>query len=263
MVVSAIQAAALDQIGTLFLGNGANLAQREQDFGALHHGGRALHVQEGNQRLAGPQFQQRVVGLEGRIGAERIRRHFHGLLVLGRIRTQGMLHAVAQLAQDIGRNVRRALRNEPDAHALGTDEANHLLDLVRKGLRRALEQHVGLVKEEHQLGQVHFPHLRQRGIQFREQPQQEGGVKLGLEHEFVRRQHIHDALSALALQEVVNVKIRLAKELVGALVFQFQQCTLDSTHRGLGHIAILGGELRGVLPHKVEHGTQVLQVDEQ
>ena len=141
-----------------------------------------------------------------------------------------MLHAVTQLAQNVGRNVRGALRNEPDAHTLGTDEPNHLLNLVRKRLGRALKQHVGLVKEEHQLGQIHLPYLRQRSVQFRQQPQQEGGIELGLKHELIRRQHVHDAFSALALQKVVNVKVRLPEELVRALVLQFQKRTLDSAH---------------------------------
>ena len=169
-----------------------------------------------------------------------------------------MLHAVPQLTQNIGRNVRRALGDEPDAHALGTDEADYLLNLVREGLGRALEQHVGLVKEEHQLGQFHLPYLRQRGVQLREQPQQERRVQLGLQHEFVGRQHIHDALAALALQEVVDVKVRFPEELVRALVFQFQQRPLDSPYGGRCHIAVLRGEVRGVLPHKVEHGPEVL-----
>ena len=54
-------------------------------------------LQEGYQGLAGAQFQQGLVGLEGRVGAEGIGRHFHGLLVLGRVGAEGMLHTVAQL----------------------------------------------------------------------------------------------------------------------------------------------------------------------
>ena len=101
-----------------------------------------------------------------------------------------MLDTVTQLAQDVGRDVRGALRDEINAHALGTDEADYLLNLVREGLGGAFEEHVRLVKEEHQLGKVHIAHFRQGGVKLAEQPQQEGGIQLGLEHELVRRQHI-------------------------------------------------------------------------
>ena len=97
MVVSAIEAAALDKGFTLALGDGANLAQGEEYLGPLHDGRGTLLVQEGYQGLAGAQFQQGLVGLEGRVGAEGIGRHFHGLLVLGRVGAEGMLHTVAQL----------------------------------------------------------------------------------------------------------------------------------------------------------------------
>ena len=131
-----------------------------------------------------------------------------------------MLDAVSELAQDVAGDVRGTLGDEPDANALGTDETDYLLDLVHQGLGRALEEHMGFVEEEDQFREVHLPYLGQRGVQFRQQPQQEGGVELGLEHEFVGRQHVHDALAAFALQEVINVEIRLSEELLRPLVFQ-------------------------------------------
>ena len=260
MVVSAIQSAALDKVRPLVFGDGTDLAQREENLGPFHHGRGALFVQEGNQGFAGSQLQERVVSLEGGIGAEGIGRNPDGFLVLGRVSAEGVLYAVTQLTQDVGRNVRGALGNEVDAHTLGTDEADHLLDLVRKGLGSAFEQHVGLVKEEHQLGKVHLPYLRQGGVKLRKQPQQEGGIEFGLEHEFIGRQHVHDALAGLALQEVVDIEIGLSEELLRPLVFQGQQGTLDSTHRGRCHIAVLGSIFRRVLSHEVEHGAEVLEV---
>ena len=171
-----------------------------------------------------------------------------------------MLHAVAQLAQDVGRDVRGALGDEIDAHTLGTDEADHLLNLVRKGLGGAFKEHVRLVEEEHQLGKVHLPYLGKRGVEFREQPQQESGIELGLEHEPVGRQHVHDALSALALQQVVDIKVRLSEEFLRSLVLQGQQGTLDGAHGGRCHIAVLRGVFGRILPHEVEHGAKVLEV---
>ena len=59
--------------------------------------------------------------------AKRLRRRFHGLLISRRERAQSMLHAVAQLAQHHIGNIEGILRNEVNADALGTDQANHLL----------------------------------------------------------------------------------------------------------------------------------------
>ena len=73
-----------------------------------------------------------------------------------------MLHTVAQLSEYILRNVRRTLGDEIDAHTLRTNQSYHLLYLVKQRLRGAIEQHVRLVEEEHQLGQLHIAHLGQR-----------------------------------------------------------------------------------------------------
>ena len=161
------------------------------------------------------------------------------------------------------RNVGGALRDEPDAHALGTDEADHLFNLVGQCLGGAFEKHVRLVEEEYQLGTVGLAHFRQRGIQLGQQPQQEGGIELGLEHELVSGQYVHDAFSGLALQKVVNVEVGFAEELLGALVFQAQQSPLDGADGRRRHVAVLGGVFRGVLPDEVEHGAEVFQVYQQ
>jgi hypothetical protein len=63
-----------------------------------------------------------------------------------------MLHAVAELAEHRVGDVERVLRDEIDADALGADQAHHLLDLFQQRRRRIVEQQVGLVEEEGQLG---------------------------------------------------------------------------------------------------------------
>ena len=108
-----------------------------------------------------------------------------------------------------------------------------------------------------------FADLREGAVQLGQQPEEEGRIELGLEHELVRGQDVHHALPALALEEVEDVEGRTAEEQVGALVLEAQEGALDGADGGRGHIAVLGGELRRVLAHEIEHGAEVLQVIEE
>ena len=173
-----------------------------------------------------------------------------------------MLHAVAQLSENALGNVGGILRDEVDAHALRTYQAYHLLNLVHHGFRRAIEEHVGLVEEENQLRQLHVAHLGQRGVEFAHQPQQEGRVELGVQHQLVGSQHTHHAFATFSLQQIENVETGLAEEALGALAFQLQQRTLDGTDGGRRDIAILGGILFGMLAHIVKHRPQVLHIEQ-
>ncbi len=89
-----------------------------------------------------------------------------------------MLHAVAHLGEHAFGNVERILRHEIDADALGADELHGLLDLLQQARRRFGEKQMGLVEEEHELGLFRIAHFGQILEQFRQQPQQEGGVEL-------------------------------------------------------------------------------------
>ena len=96
-----------------------------------------------------------------RIGAERLGRGLHRLLVARREGAQRVLHAIAELAQHLVRDIQRVLRDEVDADALGADQPHHLLDLLQQRLRRVVEQQVRLVEEEHQLRLVEIADFRQ------------------------------------------------------------------------------------------------------
>ena len=63
------------------------------------------------------------------------RRRLDRLLVARREGAQGVLDAVAELAEHLVRHVERVLRDEIDADALGADQAHHLLDLLQQRLR--------------------------------------------------------------------------------------------------------------------------------
>ena len=174
-----------------------------------------------------------------------------------------MLDAVAQLAQDALGNVGRALRDEVDADALASDQADHLLDLADQGGSRVREEGVGLVEEEHELRQLRIADLRHRGVDLGEQPQQEGRIELRIEHQLVGGQHAHHALAVLDGEEVLDVEGRLREELLGALVLQGEQRALDGADAGGGDVAVLAGIFFGVLRHIGEHRAQVFHVDEQ
>jgi len=166
---------------------------------------------------------------------------------------------------DVG-NVGRALTYEVNAHALRANQANHLLNLVGHGFARAVEEHVGLVEEENQLRQVLVAHFGQGGVEFAQEPKQEGGVNARLEHEFVGGKHVHNAFAGLGvfLQQVVDVERGQAEEFVGAVVFERQQGALNGSHAGRCNIPIFCCIFAGVFRNVVEHGAQVLQVvDEQ
>ena len=243
--------------------DGADLAEREEDLGAFDHAGRALLVEERDEGLARAQVEDGVFRLEGGIGAEGLRGGADGLLVLRRIGAQGVLHAVAQLGEDVDGHVARHLGDEVDAHALRADEADDLLDLVDQGLGGAVEEHMRLVEEEHEFRQFEVAHFGEGGVEFGHQPQQVGGVEFRVEHQLVGGQDVHHAAAVLHGEEVVHVERRFAEEFVAAFALDLQHGALDGADAGRGDVAVFGGELRGVLADEVEHQFEVFQVDEQ
>ena len=175
-----------------------------------------------------------------------------------------MLHPVAELGQHRIRNVQRVLRHEINAHALGAHQPHHQLDALDQRLGCIGEQQMGFVKEKHQLGLVRVADFGQLLEQLRQHPQQEGGVQARRMHQLVGRQDVDDAMPrAVGLHEVADVEHRLAKEFVAALGFDLHQSALDGAHAGGADIAVLGGELAGVVPHMLQHGAKVLQIKQQ
>ena len=182
MVVTPVHARLLDDGLALDVGDGAYLAEGEEDLGALDHGRSALLVEERDEGFARAELHDSVLGLESGIGAEGLGRGLDDLLLLGAICAQCMLYAVAELAGDVVRHVGRILCDEIDADALASDQSDDLLDLADQGLRSVVEEGVGLVEEEHELGQVHVSDLGQLGVEVAHEPEEESGIKLGIEH---------------------------------------------------------------------------------
>jgi hypothetical protein len=190
LVVEAGDRALGDQRGALLRRQRAQARGRRPDQRLLDDAGRALGVQGRDQRLADPQGLDGLGGVEGRIDPERLGGGLQALLVGGGVGAQGVLHPGAQLAQHRVGNVGRVLGDEIDAHALGADQPHDLLDLLQQRLFRVVEQQVGLVEEEHQLGFVGIADLGQFLEQLRQQPQQEGRIELGRLDQLVGGQQV-------------------------------------------------------------------------
>ncbi len=62
-----------------------------------------------------------------------------------------MLHAMAELAEHVFRNIEWALADEVHAHAFGADQAHHLFYFFEQRLGRVVEQQVRLVEKDYQL----------------------------------------------------------------------------------------------------------------
>ena len=122
-----------------------------------------------------------------------------------------------------------------------------MFNLIKQSLRGVCEEHVGLVEEEHKFRQWQVAHLRQGGVELAHEPQQEGGVELGLQHQLVGSQDVHDTLAAFGLQQVVDVERGQAEELIGSLSLQLQQRALDGADGSSGDIAVFRGVLLGML----------------
>lgn len=89
------------------------------------------------------------------------RRRFYRFLIFRGEGAQGMLNAVAELAQHPIGNIRRVLGDEPDADPFGADQPHDLFYFLQQHRRRVGEQQVRLIKEEHQLWLIEIARFRQ------------------------------------------------------------------------------------------------------
>ena len=239
------------------------MRRRRAHQGPLHDSRHALLLQERGYGLAHTDLADRILGHEARVVAVRLGRHPQFLAVLCCEGPQRVLHAVAQLAQDILRYVTGILRYKIDTYALRPDQARDLLHLVDQRLGGIVEQKVRLVEEEHHLGLVRVANLRQFLEQFRKQPQQEGRVKPRRSHQLVRRQdRDHAPPVRIGAHHVRQLQRRLPEELRSTLVFQHKQPPLDRPDGRGRDIAVPQAQLRTVLAHPDQKGLQVLEIQQ-
>ena len=175
-----------------------------------------------------------------------------------------MLHAVAQLAQHGVGNIDRVLSDEIHAHALGAHQTHDQLDALDQHLGRVVEQQVGFVEEKDQLGLVGVANFRQLLEQLGQKPEQKSRVKARRVHQLVGGQNVdHAHAVGIGLHQIIDVQHGLAKEFVAALAFDGHQTALDGAHAGRADVAVLRGELLGVVAHILQHGAQILEVQQQ
>ena len=174
-----------------------------------------------------------------------------------------MLHTVAQLAQHAVGHVQRVLGHEVHTHALGAHQAHHQLDALDQDFGGVVEQQMGFVEEEHQLGLVRVADLGQHFEQLGQHPEQEGGVQPGRVHQLVGREDVDHPFAAHGLHEVADVEHGFTKELVAPLLLDLHQAALNRADAGGADVAVLGGELLGVVADVLQDGPQVLHVQQQ
>ncbi|EXI76575.1 MAG: hypothetical protein AW10_04160 [Candidatus Accumulibacter appositus] len=236
---------------------------RGQDEGALDDIRPALRVEEGDQRFADAEFGDRRLGVETRIGAQRLRGRADGFLVTRREGAQRVLDAVAELAENAVGNVERILGDEIDADAFRANQAHHLFDLFQQGGRRFAEQQVRLVEEEHQLRFFDIADFGQLFEKLGQQPEQESRVQPRRSHQLVGGEDVDHSPALLGLHQVGDVEHRLAEENVPALVAEIEQAALDGADRRRRDIAVLAAEALGILADVLQHRPQILEVEEQ
>ena len=147
------------------------LGLRRQDEGALYDAGHAFFIKERHQCLAHAQFGNRLRHIQIWVTAEGFGGGAHGFLIARGKGAQGVLHAVAELAEHGVGQIERVLGNEINAHAFGTDQAHHLLDLLEQGVGCVVEQQMSLVEEHDEFGFVQIACFRQGFEQFGQEPQ--------------------------------------------------------------------------------------------
>ena len=125
---------------------------------------------------------------------------------------------------------------------------------------------MGLIEEEDEARLVRIAHFRQLLEQFRQQPEQEGGIEFRAVDQARRVQNVHDAAPvSMGAHHVGQFQRRFAEEEICALTLQNQQIALHGAKRGGGHIAVFLAEFVAyvLVAHMDEQLAQILQVEQQ
>ena len=147
-LVGAEEDGGFNDLLTLGSGDGADFRPRRQDEGALDDAGRAGVIEQGDESFADAELGDGLPDIELRVLAKGLRGALHGFLVARGEGAEGVLHAVAELAEDFLGDVDGVLRDEIDADAFRADEADDLFDFVFESFGDVVEEEVGFVEEE-------------------------------------------------------------------------------------------------------------------
>ena len=175
-----------------------------------------------------------------------------------------MLDAVGELSEDIVRDVRRALADEVYADALGADELNDLNDLLDERLGRVAEEQVRFIKEEDHARLLKVADLRQTLEELGQHPEEERTVHgRALDKALAGEDVDITAAVNVRAHPVTDIKLRLAEEQLAALALEGEQRALNGADAGGGDVAVGRGELGAVIADVLEHGAQILEVEQE
>ena len=113
------------------------------------------------------------------------------------------------------------------------------------------------------MGLSRSPTSGRRVEQLREHPQQERGVEARRGHQLLGGENVDDASAVRRVpDEIEDVEGGLAEEVGRALLLEHQQPALQNADGGGRDVAVARAQLGGALAHLVDHGAQVLQVED-
>src|ERR1700745_993353 len=175
-----------------------------------------------------------------------------------------MLHAIAELAKNNFWKIERILTDEVNADAFGTDQPHHLLNFLFNCRLDVCEQQMRFIEKENELWFLWIANFGKVFEQLRQHPEQKRRVNFRrLLHQLVRGKNVNDAASILRPDQIVEIQRRLTEKFVRSLRFQREEIALDRSGAGGGDISILGFKLVGVVGNVLQHGAQVLEIEEE
>ncbi len=174
-----------------------------------------------------------------------------------------MVNPVAQLPEHRLRHVEGALRHQPQPDSLGTDKPRRPFHRLHQRLGRVVEEHVGLIEQQHQLGPVQVAGFRHLLEDLAQQVQQHGRVQRRLGHEALGGEHVDDATTAgIDTHQIVDVQGWLSKEVAGAGIVEGQYGALNCAQAGARHESVFGLERGHVGAYPFQHCPDVCQVEQ-
>src|SRR6185369_17459756 len=181
-----------------------------------------------------------------------------------RERPQGMLDAVAELAEHLVGNVVRILGAEVNADALRANQPHDLLDALEERRRSIIEQQVRLVEQKDQLRFFEVAGFGKVLEQLRQQPQQQRRVQARLQHQLFGGKDADDAATGeVGAHEVAELERRLAEDFLAAVALETQQPALDRRDRLRAHQTVRARDLGPALGDERKQRAQVVEIEQQ
>src|SRR5262249_10218552 len=174
-----------------------------------------------------------------------------------------MLNPIAELAKNNFWKIERILTDEVDADAFGTDQSHHLLNFLFNCRFDVCEEQMRFIKKENKLWFLRIANFGKIFEQLRQHPEQKRRINFRrLLHQLVGGEDVDDATPIMHLNQIVEIQRGLAENFVCSLRFQREQVALDRSGAGGGDISILRFELICVVSNVLQHGAQILEIEE-